>query len=96
MIICPKCGTQVGKNICLCPNCGEEMLYNRDKAYSIRKRLFDRERIYSIIAYIGFLGIIPLLRSRNTITTIFHINQGLCLFISEVVYNIFYLVLKGY
>lgn len=98
MIICPECGTQVEKGICLCPNCGEEMLYNRRKSlgscWLSFKHQFDREKVYSAISYIGFLGIVPLLSGKNSSLTMFHINQGLSLMIAEIIYGIFYFVLK--
>lgn len=97
MIICPECGTQVEKGICLCPNCGEEMLYNRKS--NIKRCLnitnkFNSEKLCCAISYIGFLGIIPLLSGRNSRLTMFHINQGLSLLIAEIIYGIFYLILK--
>ena len=79
MIICPKCGTQVEKGICLCPNCGEEMLYNRKKFYRYRLLInsFSREKMFSAISYIGFLWIIPLLKGKHSNLIMFHINQGI-------------------
>ena len=92
MIICPKCGTEIEKGICLCPNCGEEMLYNRkgDLAFY----WFNKERFFSAISYVGFLWIVPLLRNKNSTLTMFHINQGICLLIAEIIYGVFYLILK--
>ena len=98
MIICPKCGTEIEKGICLCPNCGEEMLYNRKSALAFYwfhiKSEFNRERFFSAIYYIGFLWVIPLLRNKNSTLTMFHLNQGICLLIAEIIYGIFYIILK--
>lgn len=96
MIICPKCGTQVEKGICLCPNCGEEMLYNQKFTYKYKLLLnsFNKEKMLSAISYIGFLWIVPLIKGRHSSLTIFHINQGISLLIAEIIYGIFYLILK--
>lgn len=96
MIICPECGTQVEKGICLCPNCGEEMLYNKKATYKYKLLLnsFNKEKMLSAISYIGFLWIIPLIKGRRSNLTMFHINQGISLLIAEIIYGIFYLILK--
>lgn len=98
MIICPECGTEIEKDICLCPNCGEEMLYNRRKGLAFYwlniKSEFNRERFFSAISYVGFLWIVPLLRNKNSTLTMFHINQGICLLIAEIIYGMLYLILK--
>ena len=98
MLFCPECGTQIEKGICLCPKCGEEMLYNRRKGLSFFwfniKSEFNKERFFSAISYVGFLWVVPLLRNKNSTLTMFHINQGICLFLAEIIYGIFYLILK--
>ncbi|MEE1075753.1 MAG: hypothetical protein UHY68_00625 [Acutalibacteraceae bacterium] len=96
MIICPECGTQVEKGICLCPNCGEEMLYNQKVTYKYKLLLnsFSKEKIFSAISYIGFLWIVPLIKCKHSNLTMFHINQGISLLIAEIIYGILYLILK--
>ena len=94
MIICPECGTQVEKGIFLCPNCGEEMLYNQKINYKLLLNSFSKEKILSAISYIGFLWIVPLIKGRRSNLTMFHINQGISLLIAEIIYSIFYLILK--
>ncbi|MEE1282408.1 MAG: zinc ribbon domain-containing protein [Acutalibacteraceae bacterium] len=94
MIICPECGTQVEKGICLCPNCGEEMLYNKKINYKLLLNSFSKEKMLSAISYIGFLWIVPLIKGRYSELTMFHINQGISLLIAEIIYGIFYFILK--
>lgn len=96
MIICSECGTQVEKGICLCPNCGKEMLYNRKKFYKYKLFInsFNKEKLLSVISYIGFLWLVPLLKGKHSSLTMFHINQGISLSIAEAIYGIFYLILK--
>ncbi len=45
-------------------------------------------KVYGILAYIGILFLVPLLAAKDSQYARFHANQGLVLFISEVLLNL--------
>lgn len=70
------------------------MLYNKKINYKLFLNSFNKEKMLSAISYIGFLWVVPLIKGRRSNLTIFHINQGISLLIAEIIYSIFYLILK--
>jgi len=104
-MICPKCGAEVADGVYVCSNCGEEMSYNSlggdDYSYMNSSSVIgvQHNEIYCqkamlCLSYVGFLVIIPFLFCKNTSETRFHINQGIVLLITELVYAICYLLLR--
>lgn len=52
-----------------------------------------QNKVMGILAYIGFLFIVPLLAAKDSKYARFHANQGLILFIVEFVWGIVYGIL---
>lgn len=52
-----------------------------------------QNKVMGILAYIGFLFLVPLFAAKNSPYSRFHANQGLVLFIVEFAYGIVYAIL---
>ncbi len=99
MAICKKCGQEFDDALSECPACRTK---KEDFAEKIQKTLnegadrtaeFDKEDIskstvMSVLAYISFLVFIPLFAAKDSRYTRFHVNQGMVLFICEVVVSL--------
>ncbi len=53
-----------------------------------------QNKVMGILAYIGFLFLVPLFAAKNSPYARFHANQGLVLFIVEVAYSIVFTILS--
>lgn len=103
MNYCSKCGAVLKENQYLCPNCGEnvlkdvspDILYNNHSYSNVteisRKRAYQDKAVIAL-CYIGFLVIVPILICKYTPYVKFHINQGLALLITEIIYFIMYYI----
>lgn len=99
MATCKKCGAAMDDNAAQCPVCGAPADGARNAADSAFANLnntadttaeFDSRdiadnKVMAILAYIGILFLIPLLAAQNSGFARFHTNQGLILFLAEVV-----------
>ncbi len=99
MATCKKCGAAMDDNAAQCPVCGAPADGARNAADSAFANLnnttdttaeFDSgdiadNKVMAILAYIGILFLIPLLAAQNSRFARFHTNQGLILFLAEVV-----------
>ncbi len=54
----------------------------------------DNTRLYSILAYVGPLFLIGLLSDKDNQRVMFHVNQGLTLFIAEVAVSVVTWILR--
>mgnify|MGYP004622171075 CR=1 FL=1 len=98
MAFCNKCGNQLPDGANVCPNCGTPVGGTQQNAQSFVNNMmntadstaqFDPQDIndnkaMAILAYIGFLFLIPLLACPNSKYARYHINQGLVLFLMEL------------
>lgn len=48
----------------------------------------ENNKVFALLSYIGFLFLVPLLAAKDSAYAKFHCNQGLILFIVEVIWNI--------
>ncbi len=48
----------------------------------------NNNKVYGVLAYIGFLFLIPLFAAKDSQYAKFHTNQGLVLFLAEIVLNV--------
>ncbi len=53
-----------------------------------------QNKVMGILAYIGFLFLVPLFAAKNSPYSRFHANQGCVLFIFEFAYGIIYAILS--
>ena len=97
--ICPKCGADNMDKYSLCRNCGEVLFTEKNPVTSVAtlsglNNAVVKNRLLSAMSYMGFFVIIPLCCSKNMSVNKFHINQGLSLFICEIVYFLSYMILS--
>ena len=48
----------------------------------------EKNKVYGILAYLGILCLIPLLAAKDSPFARFHANQGLVLFLGEVIFGV--------
>lgn len=53
----------------------------------------EKNKIAAVLSYIGILFIVPLILAPDSKFARYHANQGLCLFIAEVIYGIISVIL---
>ena len=90
MIQCKKCGTWSPDNTSYCPTCGMP-LTNQSNNYDhdgISEQDIQQNKFLAVFAYLGILVVIPWLAGKNSPFARFHTNQGLTLFIAEVLFNV--------
>ena len=97
MAFCNKCGNQLPDGANNCPNCGAPAGYAQQNTQNFVNNMmntadttsqFDPQDIndnkgMSVLAYIGFLFLVPLLACPNSKFARYHTNQGLVLFLLE-------------
>ena len=98
MAFCSKCGTQVDDSAKFCSSCGSptaannifDKVFNNTKGQSgdYDKSDIENNKVFALLSYINFLFVISLIVAPNSKYARFHANQGLVLFICEVVYGI--------
>ena len=81
-MVCKKCGAELREGVTKCSACGEE---NGVTAVVVNGDDAEQNKVVSILAYIGILWLVPLLAAPNSKFARFHANQGLILFICEVI-----------
>lgn len=52
-----------------------------------------KNKVVAVLSYIGILFIVPLILAPDSKFARYHANQGLCLFIAEVVYGVIQMIL---
>ncbi|MBQ9080776.1 MAG: DUF4870 domain-containing protein [Clostridia bacterium] len=81
MPICKKCGAEYAEDAQSCPVCGESL----EKKQGMPFEVDADSKIYAILSYIGVLVLIPILCAKQSRFVRFHANQGLVLFICELI-----------
>ena len=87
MATCSKCGAQLPENTFTCPNCGTPNVSVEGADYTAQYDTNDiqQNKLMAVLAYIGFLFLVPLLAAPQSPYARFHTNQGLVLFIVEAI-----------
>lgn len=97
MAFCNKCGNQLPNGANNCPNCGapagntqqntqnfvNNMMNTNDTTSQFDPQDINDNKGMSVLAYIGFLFLVPLLACPNSKFARYHTNQGLVLFLLE-------------
>ena len=97
MAFCNKCGNQLPDGANNCPNCGSpagntqqntqdfvnNMMNTNDTTSQFDPQDINNNKGMSVLAYIGFLFLVPLLACPNSKFARYHTNQGLVLFLLE-------------
>ena len=98
MAFCNKCGQQIDDNVQTCPNCGapngvagnaqnfvNNFTNTADFTAQFDPQDIQNNKVMALLAYLGFLFLIPLLAAPNSKFARFHANQGIVLFIFEAI-----------
>lgn len=100
MAVCSKCGAQIPDNTGVCPTCGAPQGNgaNQQQAYVNGGNYMDpndvqQNKVMAVLAYIGILFLVPLLAAPNSQYARFHANQGLVLFLVDIVVGIVSVIL---
>ena len=101
MAICNKCGQQIDDNVQTCPNCGapngvagnaqnfvNNFTNTADSTAQFDPQDIQDNKVMALLAYLGFLFLIPLLAAPNSKFARYHANQGLVLFILEAITSV--------
>lgn len=90
MATCNKCGAQIPDNTFTCPNCGASNVSVEGQDYTAQFDPNDiqQNKVMAILAYIGILFLIPLLAAPQSQFARFHANQGLVLFIVDIILGV--------
>ena len=99
MKFCVHCGAQIEDNAVFCSSYGQRVengenneynQYQQDNTQQFNAEGYDYRdvednKVISFLSYLGILFIIPLIAAPNSYYAKFHANQGLLLFIMEMV-----------
>lgn len=101
MAFCTRCGSNLQEGSMVCPNCGAPVNQAQNQSFDFNQvtdmpdhtNEFDpadiqQNKILAVLGYIGILFLVPLLAAPNSRFAKFHANQGLVLFLLEMVWNI--------
>ncbi len=104
MAFCTKCGATIDNNAAVCPNCGAPQqaaqnnntnvnpapvsLEGGDYTATMDPNDIAQNKVMGVLAYIGLLFLVPLLAAPNSPFARFHANQGLILFIADIVIGV--------
>ncbi|MCH5324013.1 MAG: zinc-ribbon domain-containing protein [Eubacterium sp.] len=99
MATCKKCGVEIPEGATVCPACGEpvgnaaanfaqNVMNTADSTAEFDPTDIENNKILSLFAYLGILFLIPLLAAPNSKYARFHTNQGLVLFIFDIVVGV--------
>ena len=83
MKTCPKCGNTF-EDSNFCPACGTEVK-DAAKAESYCENDIKDNKIFALLSYIGPLFLVPILAAPKSKYARFHANQGLVLFLAEII-----------
>lgn len=85
-MFCQKCGASIEDGGNVCPSCGAEAASAQTQPV-LNNDVSDNVAM-GILAYLGFLVLVPIFAAKDSKFARFHANQGLVLFIGEVAYGI--------
>ena len=101
MALCNKCGQQIDDNVQTCPYCGapngvagnaqnfvNNFTNTADSTAQFDPQDIQDNKVMALLAYLGFLFLIPLLAAPNSKFARYHANQGLVLFILEAITSV--------
>lgn len=95
MKICKKCGMNVESGAKFCPACGKAF-DNENRRAGCRFDNVDiqKNKVMAVLAYLGFLVLIPIFAAKDSRFARYHAKQGLILLITEVIFYMAYGMLR--
>jgi len=98
MAFCKNCGAEVPEGTKFCQACGapvEEPIANNGATQSPVDDV-SKNKGLAILSYIGILFLVPLFAAKESKFARFHANQGLVLFITDIVLYIAVGIIEGF
>lgn len=101
---CPSCGAPSGAQAEAQPGQQTQQAYSAklqelnntaDTTEQFDAQDIQGNRVMAILSYLGFLVLIPMLAAKDSPYARYHANQGLVLFVAEVVYSIAFRIVRG-
>lgn len=92
---CEKCGIKVENEVKFCPVCGTvfENGYEQPDS-SIDYEDVRNDKVMAVLAYLGFLVLIPMLTAKESEFVRYHVRQGLRLLVTELIFYVGYCILS--
>lgn len=89
MAFCQHCGKELEENQNFCPNCGGgQGEHAAPVAPPAADGLSSNDKLMAVLSYFGLLVLVPIFAAKDSKFARFHANQGLLLFIVEIVWQI--------
>lgn len=95
---CKSCGAAVGSEENNQQDLGAKIAQlnnTEDTTKDYDNSDIESNKVMAVLAYIGILVLVPILAAKNSKYARFHANQGLVLFIAEVIYNIVSAIIRA-
>lgn len=103
-MFCEKCGRELPDNAKFCDGCGAQIgaeATRKDFAETVKglgstadttgefdAADIEKNKVLSLFSYLGILLLIPLLAAPKSKFARFHVNQGLVLFLAEIIWGV--------
>lgn len=103
MAFCSKCGATIDDNATVCPSCGAPQQASANNTYvnpapvsmdggdytaSMDSNDIASNKGMAVLAYFGLLFLVPMLAAPNSQYARFHANQGIILFIADIIIGV--------
>lgn len=92
---CEKCGINVENEVKFCPVCGTafENGYEQSDS-SLDYEDIRNDKVMALLAYLGFLVLIPMFTAKGSRFVRYHVRQGLRLLVAELIFYMGYCILS--
>ncbi len=92
---CEKCGRYVENESRFCPVCGTSLKMNHKRPASrFQEENIRENKMMAVLAYFGFLVLIPLFVAKKSKFARYHVKQGLILLAAEILFAACYGILS--
>lgn len=95
---CKSCGAAVGSEENNQQDLGAKIAQlnnTEDTTKDYDNSDIESNKVMAVLAYIGILVLVPILAAKNSKYARFHANQGLVLFIAEIIYNFVSVIIRA-
>lgn len=103
MPMCRNCGARMAEDAAVCPCCGARTQTTAEDFFRTVKNLNDTpdttgsfspqdveaNKVMAVLAYLSWLVVIPIFGAKDSPYARFHANQGLVLFLAELIWGVF-------
>lgn len=91
---CEKCGANVENEMKFCPVCGKVFKNGRGRLSSPdHDEDIRNDKVMAVLAYLGFLVLIPMFVAKESRFVRYHVRQGMRLLVTELIFYVGYCAL---